>query len=292
MADLQKAGVITKDALIMKAGDLQILPTVARKVLELVASEMSSAADLKNIIEKDQTITTRILKIANSAFYGLRREVTNLQQAIVILGFRSIKNLVVAATTRSLYKRFGITEQMLWDHSVGAAIAGKVITKKMNLDFQETAFVGGLMHDVGKVVMNNESGKTFVQVMMKIYNDGLDAVKAEQEIYGYTHEEIGSGVLEKWKLPKLLVSVIGCHHRWETDLGLKISEPDVEKSVAAVNVADYVCKFHGIGYRQPKPDIDFGTLKGIATLKISKDSIPAILEEVKKTYETEKAVFQ
>ena len=153
----------------MKVGDLQVLPVVARKALDILNSVNCSIEDLTVIIEKDQTIAARILKIANSALYGLRQEVTSLQYAMMVLGFKTIKSLILTATTRSLYKKFGITEKMMWDHSVAAAIATKLISESLSSDVKDVAFIGGLMHDLGKVFMNNETHHTFIKVMMDIY---------------------------------------------------------------------------------------------------------------------------
>jgi len=123
-----KVSIISKEDLINKVGDLKVLPFVARKVLETLNDESCTIDDLSGIIEKDQTIAARVLKISNSALYGLRHEVTGLHQAILILGFKTIRSLVLSISTRALYKNFGMKEKILWDHSVGAAIAAKMIS--------------------------------------------------------------------------------------------------------------------------------------------------------------------
>ena len=117
----------TLEAMIQGATEVATLPTVARRVLELLSQEQSSAAQLQAVIEKDQSLATRVLKIANSAFYGLRREVTSIQRAIVVLGFNTLRSLVLAASAKALNRRFGIAEQLLWDHAVFTSIAGKVV---------------------------------------------------------------------------------------------------------------------------------------------------------------------
>ena len=127
-----------KKALIQKAGDPKVLPFVARKVLKTMSRESSSSSELCDIMEKDQTIAARVLKISNSAFYGLRQEVSSLKQAIMILGFSTIKSLVLSASTKSIYKKFGITEQLLWDHSVGVAIAARLISGRFGGEMEDT----------------------------------------------------------------------------------------------------------------------------------------------------------
>lgn len=286
----KKAKVPTADELIRRAGDLQVLPTVAKRVLDEVQKETTTALLLSQIIEKDQTITARILKISNSAFYGLRREVKSLQQAVMIIGFKALKSLVIATSTRSLYRQFGITEQLMWDHSVGSAIAARLIAEGMGPEIEEIAFIGGLMHDVGKVVMNNETPEAFLEVMKEIYNEGVESIEAENTIYGYDHTEIGAGVTGKWGLPGILVEIIRNHHLTQGDFD-SISVPEGAKGLAVVHLANQVCKRLGIGYRQPDESIDLAALRSSQYLKLAPNRIEALLERVGEAYKTEKAAF-
>jgi len=284
-------GIITKDELINKAGDLKVLPFVARKLLETLNDEGCSIDDLSSIIEKDQTIAARVLKISNSALYGLRHEVTSLPQAILILGFKTIRSLVLSVSTRSLYKNFGITEKILWDHSVGAGIAAKMISAGFGSEVIELSFVGGLMHDLGKVVMNNETPDEFAEVMMKIYNEDIDSITAETEKYGYTHAEIGSGVVEKWGFAPLLVDILKYHHLNNVKLA-EFKDPAVAKAVAIANLADNVCKVLAIGYRNPSDKIELHALPSSVFLKLTRDRINTLVKNIEETYNAEKAIFE
>jgi HD-like signal output (HDOD) protein len=281
---------LTKDDLVKKVGDLKVLPFVARKLLEAISDENASIDELSNIIEKDQTIAARVLKISNSALYGLRQEITSLNQAIMILGFKTIRSLVLSVSTKSLYKKFGITEKMMWEHSVGAAIAAKLISSNLESGVKDVAFIGGLMHDLGKVFMNNETPEAFGEVMMKMYNDGVESIAAEQEIYGYTHPEIGSKVITKWGLSPVLVKVIELHHLHNISLK-SIEDPVVAKGVACVNLANHACKVLGIGYREPDETIDLGKLESAQFLGMTKDKVDAMITQVREDYEREKSIF-
>ena len=235
----------TKEILIKNAGDLKVLPFVARKVLDTVGDERSSINDLSDVIEKDQTITARVLKISNSALYGLRYEVTSVHHALLLLGFKTIRSLVLSVSTKSLYKQFGMKEKIIWDHSVGAAIAAKLLSEGLGSEVEEIAFIGGLMHDIGKVVLNNETPEVFAEVMMKIYNEGANSIEAEEEMYHYNHSEIGARVSEKWGFPARLIKVIANHHL--NNRGLEdIQESADAKAIACVNLADNVCRVLGM----------------------------------------------
>lgn len=283
--------IISKDELVNKVGDLKVLPFVARKVLDIIGNENVAIGDLITIIEKDQTIAARILKISNSALYGLRQEVTSLQQALMILGFKTIRSLVLSASTKSLYKKFGITEKMMWDHSVGVAIAAKIVSKGLGADVSEAAFIGGLMHDLGKVIMNNETPDAFSQVIMKVYNDGIDSIAAEEEIYGYNHTEIGSKVIAKWGLSPSLIKILQYHHL--NVCGIEdIGDPLAANGVACVHLADCICKLLGIGYREPDDSIILSELPSAKYLGISKEKTEQLVRECSETYEKEKSVFE
>jgi putative nucleotidyltransferase with HDIG domain len=280
----------TKEDLVKKVGDLKVLPFVARKLLETISDENVSIDELTAIIEKDQTIAARVLKISNSAIYGLRHEVTSLQQAIMVLGFKTIRSLVLSVSTKSLHKKFGMTEKMIWDHSVGAAIAAKMISADLGSEIRDIAFIGGLMHDMGKVFMNNETPEEFSEVMMKIYNDGVESIAVEEEFYGYNHSEIGSKVIAKWGLSPVLVKILEMHHLNNTSLEA-IGDSLIAQGTACVNLADYICKVLGIGYREPDDSILLKELPSAVFLKLNNDKMDALVVDVRETYESEKTVF-
>jgi len=282
--------ILSKDELINKAGDLKVFPFVARKALDILNNENCSIDDLSAVIEKDQTIAARILKISNSALYGLRQEVTSLQHALLILGFKTLRSIVLTATTRSLYKKFGMTEKIIWDHSVGAAIGAKLISRGFGSDVVDTAFVGGLMHDLGKVIMNNETPEAYSEVMMKMYNEGMDSITAEKEIYGYDHTDVGAGVTGKWKFAAPLVQVLKEHHLNNCRLE-DISDPITAKSVACVHLADHVCKLLGIGYREADESVLLHELPSAVYLDLGKNNLDKLVNEISETYNTEKSVF-
>jgi putative nucleotidyltransferase with HDIG domain len=285
---------LSLDELIKKAGELNMMPQVARKVVELVSNESSTAGQLAELLEKDPNITARILKISNSAFYGLRREVKTVQQAIVILGFKSLRSMVVASSSKALHKRFGITEQLMWDHSIGTAIGAKVIAEGLPPAVGEIAFVGGLLHNVGKTVMNNESPKAYMEVMKRVYNDRITAVKAEMEIFGYAHPEVGFQIAEKWGLPSDLTALIKNHHLdgISEEEKTKIFANQIAKSaLSCIQLSTHVCEFLGIGFREKNLKLDLTTITGAKLLNATKEKIDGWLKKIQEAYSKERAIF-
>jgi putative nucleotidyltransferase with HDIG domain len=278
------------EALVQRATEVATLPNVARRVLELLGQEQTSAAQLQAVIEKDQALTSRVLKIANSAFYGLRREVTSVQRAVVVLGFQTLRSLVVAASAKALHRRFGMTEQLLWEHAVFCSIAARVVARESGAD-RETVFLGGLLHDLGKIILNNETAEAYAAVMARTYNQGVLWNTAELEQYGFTHADAGAGVAEKWGFPAELVSIIAWHHRWQDEPGSHIPDPAVETAVAIVGLVDCLSRRHGIGYRKAA-DVDFHPLRVTATLGLDDDALERLGGECLAAYEAEKDAFQ
>ena len=283
--------IVSKEDLIKKAGDINVLPSVARKILDALGDESFSINDLEHIIETDQALAVKVLKISNSALYGLSQEVTSLQQALMVLGSKTIKSLVLSISTKSLYNKFGITEQKMWDHSVGAAFASWLLSTGHGRAVAEIAFIGGLMHDLGKVFMNNEAPDAFTEVMEKTYNEGMDSLTAEEDVYGYNHAEIGCILAEKWGFPSLLVRIIEMHHLNNNKLE-DIDDTVTAKGIACVNLANYFCKSLGIGYREPLESVELHTLPSAVFLKISSDRVESLKTEIMETYENEKSVFE
>ncbi len=148
---------VSLDRLVMLTGDLPSMPFIANKVMQIVSDPDAQVHALQKVIEDDQALAGRILKVANSALYARRRQITKLTDAIVMLGFNTIRSIAVTSATRNLYlkkgKVLGLKDKLLWEHSVASGIAGRIVANKANPIFAEEAFLWGLLHDIGKLVI-------------------------------------------------------------------------------------------------------------------------------------------
>ena len=131
------------------------MPVVATKIMHLLGDIDVSVQDIANVISHDQAITAKVLQVANSPFYYLSRKIQNIKQAIVIMGLSGIKSIILAISTRNVYKQPGLLQKLGWDHSIGAALGSFLIAKHTRVISGDDAFVGGLLHDIGKPVMRN-----------------------------------------------------------------------------------------------------------------------------------------
>ncbi|MGQ9630537.1 MAG: HDOD domain-containing protein [bacterium] len=197
--------------------NLPTLPNVLTRVLALTESEESSAGELAETISYDQSLAMRILKIVNSAYFGIPRQISSLRQAVVILGFNNLKSLALSVSIFNALgqdKIYAFDRVRFWEHSIGCAVVSKSIGRKIDYDSKdiESCFTAGLIHDIGKVVFDKFANKEFTEAVKYARQRDLFIIDAEREIIGVTHEEIGKWLAERWQLPLTLVDSIGNHH--------------------------------------------------------------------------------
>jgi len=230
--------------LVQTVRDLPALPEVVVRVMRLAEDPRSDAQSIARVIATDQAMAARVLKLANSAFYGLPRRVSTLSEAVVILGFRTIKNLAIAASTFELLNReiagYWLQRGELWRHSLACAIGAQLIARRVRLPVSEEAFVAGLLHDIGKVAINLFVREQFDQIMERALQNRIPFVEAEQAVLGFNHAMAGGLIAEKWNLPPLLVSVIKYHHQ-------PSSAPEKEPMISVVHLADLLSITMGMG---------------------------------------------
>jgi putative nucleotidyltransferase with HDIG domain len=205
---------ITPQELIANLGDLPPLPQVAAQVLRLAADPDSTPEELQHVITTDQALTAQILKIANSAMFGMVREVKTLTQAIMTLGFSTIKSVVIASSAKNLYSRggTGLQERLLWEHALVTALSARAFAQSFRSPRLEEAFLGGLMHDIGKSVMGLKFPERYGALIRAIYNEQVDGMQSELDLFGFDHTMVGEAILKSWNLPVGLERSVRYHH--------------------------------------------------------------------------------
>jgi len=273
---------------IMTAADLPTIPVVAIKVMKLIESENATAEELAKIVSSDPAVAARVLKISNSSFYGCRRQIQTLSSAIVILGFSTLRSLVVAASVKQVYKPYGLTEKMLWEHSFAAGLAAKIIANRTRAANEEEAFLAGLFHDIGKIIMNSLDRDKFQEVMGHCYNEGISFGQAEQGVYPFTHDEVGAYVIRKWNFPEILTAAILQHHKLDFT---ELDDPTLVKLTAVTSLADQFCLKLGIGIREPQEEIDIAGSKAGRMLNITEQNAGQMLGVFDKAFAEDRALF-
>lgn len=192
------------------------LPHIATEVLEVMRSKDTSMRKIAAVIEKDPSITVKILKIANSPLWGSVGTVESVQRALVLLGLKQVSNIVIAI---SLYSTFAqlkpnphFNRDKFWRHSVGTAQIARKLCKALRINLQGEEFVAGLIHDLGKIVMDQFMGDKFKEINEEARENNVDPSTIEQKHLGCTHAEIGAALLKRWNFPEAIVTTLQFHH--------------------------------------------------------------------------------
>lgn len=239
---------ITPKELIANLGDLPPLPQVAAQVLRIAADPDSSTDELQRVIATDQALTAQILKIANSAMFGMMREVRTLTQAIMTLGFNTIKSVVIASSAKNLYSRgtAGLQERLMWEHALLSALAARAYARQLRHPRTEEAFLGALMHDIGKSVLGLKYPERYSQLIRSVYNGQGDGLELELELFGFDHAMVGEALLVSWNLAHALEQAV----RWHHDPAQ--AEPDQQGLVALVAMGNQLALDRGVGIGKPE----------------------------------------
>lgn len=190
--------------------NLPTIPAVLTRILALVEADGSHGRDLIEVIERDQVLTGKILRLANSAFFGQSRRVATIPRAVVLLGFSTVRNLALSVKVWDALSA-GIPRgrvEVLWAHSAGTAVVTKALTARLRAGDPDEAFTAGLMHDVGRLVL----AMKFRDAYWRAVGESEPIERAEATAFGVDHAEVGSWMLEAWSLPPGIVEAVRLHH--------------------------------------------------------------------------------
>lgn len=232
------------ETLIQQTNELPSIPAAAMAVLNEVNNPNSNALSISRLLLQDQALATRVLRLANSAYYGLSRQVADLQEAVVILGMRSIRNLALVAGTypwlTKEFKGYALGPKALWTHSLGVAVGAQCLAKASRKAQPDECFMAGLLHNLGKVVLavSLEGHLHNIFQLAETENIGFD--EAERRYLGYDHCDVGAHLAAKWNLPELFQAAMQYHHT--------PNQADMHQSIVdCVHLGDYLATTFGLG---------------------------------------------
>lgn len=229
-----------------KIVEISSLPNTAVRIMETVQDAGSSAQDLMRVLQGDPSLSARVLKTINSAAYGVKEKTTDLQRAISLLGFTQIRNLALTTSISAIFEKGDGVENYsrkgLWKHMIATGIGARMIARRLELPNPEEAFLGGLLHDIGIILIDQYANEKFSEIIQEVSNAGAAAnlVATERKHLGFDHARLGGKVARQWKFPDSVVLVIEQHH------AAVIKSADTKLLIQCVQAANVICTLRGI----------------------------------------------
>lgn len=196
--------------------ELPPLPAVAARVMGMADDDRTSALELAQVLSTDQALTAKLIKISNSAYYGFARRVSTVREAVLVLGFKQVRQVAVGASIMNSFRGprrdDGFDLDLFWGHSVAVAVAAETVAKKSHSAKPEDAFTAGILHDIGRLVLRQVMPDEFGRAV-DIARSGQSSLHtAERMVTGFSHDDVGRVLGERWKFPTHLIDAVAGHH--------------------------------------------------------------------------------
>lgn len=274
-----------------KVTELGSLPEVTTKIVHVVEDPRTTAKEMREVVQGDPALAAKILKIVNSAFYGLPSQVASLERAILMLGLTSVKNLALATSLSQLIKggtvsdRFGARD--LWLHCVAVGVAARELAKVAKAPQPDEAFVAGLVHDMGLIVAQQIFPGKLKAVAETCSQTPQNFCATEHRLMEVDHQELGGALAARWKFPPGLRSAIAYHH------DPRLLQPEYQRNAATVYIADTLCCTAQYGFYLSAQDQELSDdVLELAGLKHGQlapvmEELPARVEEAEQVFSGE-----
>jgi len=233
--------------------DISTIKSVVSSIIKIINDPDSTAKDIEEIIQVDPPLTARVLKVANSAYYSPQNKISEIDQAVIWLGFNTVKELILSQKVCKIFEKDeeyeGYSRPSLWRHSLAVALMGKMIYRREFGERGEDAYVAGLLHDIGIISVDQFLQEGFKKALKAANDTQENLYCAENNIWGFNHQDVGKKITLNWSLPEEYVMSIGYHHNPDE------VETKYCKITNTLFVANYYCQIKKIGYCDaPYPD--------------------------------------
>ncbi len=281
------AHTATLDKIVATIGELPASPAVVSAVMGLTSDLNSNITDITRVLSADQSLTAKVLKLSNSSYYGRSKEVGTLPEAIVILGFFTVRSLVIASSAHALYSARGACAShanRLWHHSLFSGIAARQVALQIRRADAEELFIAGLLHDIGKLVLMQKLGEPYRDVIDEVERSAGEFCTVERRLLGFDHCDVGLMLLEYWSFPNRLVKLVKLHH------DTRFADPDLASIVHVVQAGNDLAKHLGIGFFDHGCEDPYH-LKALQDLGLPSDQIDPLIESIRAQFESEAGIF-
>jgi len=222
-----------------KLKNIPTMPGIFEKITPLIDSSDTAAEDIAHIIASDQVLSSKVLRVVNSVFYGFPGRISNLTHALIILGFDVVKGLMLSTSVFDMMLAKGL--HGLWEHSLGCAVAAGVIARKTDHPNPEEVSIAALLHDIGKLIIRIELPEESSRIDQRTAEKQISSYEAEEEILGLNHATVGEWLCKEWHLPAQLSDPIAYHHKPN-------SSKFYQRPTAIVHTADILVRGIGFGF--------------------------------------------
>lgn len=245
---------MTPQELVSGVVRLVSLPEVCIRVNEMMDDPVVNATDIGKVIAQDASLTARLLKIVNSAFYGFQARIDTVSRAVTVIGLRELRGLVLAASAVESFSKLPndvLNLVNFWRHSVYCGVVAQLLAQKCNVLHSERLFIAGLLHDIGKLVITNKMVKESREVIKRVEQKKIFGFEAEQAILGFDHAEVGGELLKEWNMPESLCNSVKYHHRPRAAI-----EPSIEICIVHIANIMTIMAEHGVNESDVVPPIE------------------------------------
>jgi len=269
-------------------GELPASPAVVSSVMGLTSNLDSKITDISNVLAADPSLTAKVLKLSNSSFYGRPKGVTSLQEAVLILGFFTVRSMVIATSAHTMYSKNDTdgTRSKLWQHSLSAAVAGRQIATYIKHPQREEVFIAALLHDIGKLVLLQRMPQQYSEVLDAIAKDHGAFMEVETEVLGFDHCDVAAILLEKWSFPTSLTEAIQHHH--------DPSPPQDDQPIPVahiVSLGNQMAKLTDVGFADRKVE-NLSELESAKLMSLDQETLDTIFEQFQEFYRIETSIFE
>lgn len=291
MKTVRKKRVPTASDLVALASrsDIASIGAVVARIMAIIRNPNSNANELRQVIEIDPPLSARLLRRANSASLGIKRNVTSIHESIVLLGFNSVREIAMSLKVAKLFDggegERAATRRLLWKHSLAVALCCKHLYRREFKERGDEIYTAALLHDIGVIVEDQFAWEFLSEALASLPKEGSPGssqslCEAERETFGFDHTELGCALVSNWRIPEELIKAIGWHHKPME------SDPLWRKPASAIFAADCACRSRGIALDpKPSPDEEGKLASVLEELKTPAESFELIMEDVSKEIE-------
>lgn len=271
---------------------LEPMPSQAARAFQLASDPRATAADFVSVVESDEVISSRIIRIANSVYFFRGTAAVDIEKAVANIGLNELRCLLSATLLKSLLKGRQAEREQIWANAVATGICARQLSRYTNGIGDGEAFLCGLVHDLGKLIMLQRAPDLYRKVQQKLCSGEIDSIDAEEEVFEINHIEVGKWVAESWNFPKSAIMAISLHHEpWPKDITGKVTS-----TALLVKIADTIAHSQGIGH--PPEQRKFQTRaenqlpNAVKLLGISTGDTGNLIQSFRAAFDKEYSLYQ